>query len=188
MKILTLATAALLLSWPSGVSSAQTKRASEVGTAAFKALSVADRLHAQELARFYGTDARDIAALRQKGNTWEDSGEAASLASSWGLELVDVAAAHVAGHDWFELEETARLAASSGFSFGTVLTMRESGMSWTEVAEEVAVGGVDMRDAPRDPAPVRASAPRKAAKPALKATVIKGKGPKMDPARLRGVW
>lgn len=115
--------------------------------------------------------------------------EAASLVAVWGLDLASVKAAHAAGHDWPELEEAAKLAASSGFSLGTVLAMRESGLSWKEVAAAVNVDGVDMRDAPRDPAPVRRVAPRKATKrPTPKTTVIKGKGPKMDPARLRGVW
>lgn len=115
--------------------------------------------------------------------------EAASLAAVWGLDLATLTAAHEAGHDWSEVGEAAQLAASSGFSLGTVLAMRESGLSWAEVGVAVNVDGVDMRDAPRDPAPVRRAAPRKAAKGTTpKTVVIKGKGPKMDPARLRSVW
>lgn len=134
--------------------------------------------------------AADAAVLRQKGYGPEDALAAASLASLWGLDLASVAAAHHAGYGWSELGEAGKLAAMSGFSLGTVLAMRETGLSWAGVAEAVNVAGVDMRDAPRDPAPVRrAAAPRKAGQPSpRKAEVIKGKGPKMDPGRLRSVW
>lgn len=161
-----LAAAALLLAGPACALDAPARKAAETAVAA------------------------DVAALREKGYAPEDAVAAASLAALWGLELASVAAAHDAGHGWSELGEAGKLAAMSGFSLGTVLAMRETGLSWTEVAEAVNVAGVDMRDAPRDPAPVRRAAPkRKAAEPSpRKAEVIKGKGPKMDPARLRSVW
>lgn len=129
--------------------------------------------------------AGDVALMREKGYAREDALAAASLAATWGLELASVAAAHEAGYDWSELEEAGRLAAMSGFSLGTVLAMRESGKSWADVAAFVTIDGVDMRDAPRDPVPVRrAAAAKKAVKPS---PVIKGKGT-MDPRRLRSVW
>lgn len=115
--------------------------------------------------------------------------EAESLVAVWGLDLPSVMAAREAGHEWSEIDEAGKLVATSGFSLGTILAMRESGLSWAGVASAVNVDGVDMRDAPKSPAQVRRTAkPRKATKPAPKAEVIKGKGPKMDPARLRGVW
>lgn len=181
--------AALLVCAPGAVR-AQGKSDVEAWAAAFSRLSLIDRLHAQALARYHGADAGGIAVMRQRGFGWEDSARAASVAKASGLDLAEVGSAHAAGHGWPEVGEGAKVAASSGFSLETVLTMRDSGQTWPEVAAEVRVEGVDMRDAPRDPAPSRrAAAPKAAAvKAAPKAVVIKGKGPKMDPERLRGVW